>query len=390
MIATTRRGGSRAARLAAALAAALAALPAAARAEDPLLTEAVNFAGVFGYLSAGAPGFVLAAVRNGETAVAGFGRAAEGSDRAPDGDTLMRIGSVSKAFCGATLASMVADHSLALTDRLQDRLGYEGVTVPEKDGKAVRLIDLVTHAGGFPREVPRPEATPDDPFATNTKEAQVAWLAGSPLLFAPGTGALYSNFGFDLLGAALANTGGKPYADLLAERVLAPAGMTDTRFAPRPEDRDRLMQGHDFDGSALPWVPTPVTIECAGGLYSTPNDMLKWLAWQLDRFASDDAEMRRLDQAAWLYRDGLVPAAGFDEGGAPMDAIGLAWIVNMPEGNAPLILQKTGGLQGMFSYAAFAPTRGIGVFAAMNEFDVAGFPAMIRTATELIETLAPR
>jgi CubicO group peptidase (beta-lactamase class C family) len=34
-------------------------------------------------------------------------------------------------------------------------------------------------------------------------------------LLGSGTGALYSNYGFDLLGAALANTGGKAYADLL-------------------------------------------------------------------------------------------------------------------------------------------------------------------------------
>jgi len=37
----------------------------------------------------------------------------------------------------------------------------------------------------------------------------------------------------------------------------------------------------------------------------------------------------------------------------------------------PLILQKAGGLQGVFSYVAFAPARGIGLCAAINAFDVA-------------------
>lgn len=41
----------------------------------------------------------------------------------PDGDTPMRIGSITKVFCGATLASMVADGKVNFTDLLHDRLG---------------------------------------------------------------------------------------------------------------------------------------------------------------------------------------------------------------------------------------------------------------------------
>ena len=105
-----------------------------AAAEDRLLQETVGFSGVFGFLSAGAPGFVIAAVRDGETAFAGFGETVKGSGKEPTADTLMRIGSISKVFCGATLANMVAEGEIALTDRLADRLGWEGVTLPEKDG----------------------------------------------------------------------------------------------------------------------------------------------------------------------------------------------------------------------------------------------------------------
>jgi D-alanyl-D-alanine-carboxypeptidase/D-alanyl-D-alanine-endopeptidase len=140
----------------------------------------------------------------------------------------------------------------------------------------------------------------------------------------------------------------------------------------------------------MPAAPTPVAIECAGGLHTTPNDMLAWMKWHLDRFATEDAEMRLLDHAAYLYRDGLVPAAGFDEGGGEMDAIGLGWVIMMPEGNRPLILQKTGGLQGMFAYVAIAPTRGTGVFIAMNQFNIGGLSAAIAAANGLITELAPR
>ena len=234
-----------------------------------------------------------------------------------------------------------------------------------------------------------PSSPPDNPFVTNTREAQIADLKGDPLLFAPGTGALYSNFGFDLLGASLANTSGKPYADLLKERILDPLGMKDTVFNPRPGDEARLMQGHNFDGSPMPSVPTPVTIECAGGLHTTPNDILRWMKWHLERNPTADQELLLLDHAAYLYRDGLDPVFGLDEGG-PMDAMGLGWVIMLPDGNRPLILQKSGGLQGMFAFVAIAPTRGVGAFFAMNQFNTGAFEAAVSATIELVTALAPR
>ena len=99
--------------------------------------------------------------------------------------------------------------------------------------------------------------------------------------------------------------------------------------------------------------------------------------------------MRLVDHAVWLQRDALSPVYGFDESGR-MDGLGLAWIVMMPEGNRPLILQKAGGLQGIFCYAAFAPSRGIGAFIAINQFDFGAAMAMAAAVNDLIATLAPR
>jgi D-alanyl-D-alanine-carboxypeptidase/D-alanyl-D-alanine-endopeptidase len=226
-----------------------------ARAENKLLAETIEFTGSLLFLDMHVPGLVIGVIRNGETAVVGFGEIADNSGKKPDGDTLLRIGSNTKVFTGAVLASLVADGTVKLTDRLQDRLGWD-VTIPERDGKAIRLIDLATHASGLPREADRPEAPADDPFGTVTKEAYIAELKADPLRFAPGTGVLYSNFGFDLLAQALAHAAGKPYPQLLAERVLQPMGLKDTVFALRPGDAARAMQGHNFDGSAMPFAPT--------------------------------------------------------------------------------------------------------------------------------------
>jgi serine-type D-Ala-D-Ala carboxypeptidase/endopeptidase len=237
--------------------------------------------------------------------------------------------------------------------------------------------------------VPRPDAPPDDPFGTNTREAQIADLNTDPLMFPPGTAAFYSNYGFDLLGAALANAGGKPYAELLKERVLDPAGMKDTVFNLRPGDEARLMQGHNFDGSPMPVAHTPASIECAGGLYTTANDIARWMTWHLDRGATADRDLRLLDHAAYLYRDGLTAAVGLDEA-APMDAMGLGWVINMPDGNRPLILQKSGGLQGSFNYLAISPARGVAAYFVMNEFSAGGFGAAVTATNSLITQVAPR
>jgi len=365
-----------------------AALPSPSWSQDALLQETLDFTGAITYFGIGSPAYVLAAVRNGETAFAGFGETSPGSGQAPTADTIMRIGSISKAFCGEILAGLVADDVVSFTDPLQDYVG-EGVTVPEKDGQPIRLINLITHSAGFGRDVAQTGGTEEDPFGGNTPAAQVAGLS-KPLLFTPGTGILYSNYGFDLLGAALAKAAGKPYAELLAERILTPLGMDSTGFNPGPDDQARLMQGHGVDNAPLPFAPTPETWECAGGLYSSANDMLRWMSWHLDRLAIEDAETRLLDHATYLQRDGLDPVVGFDEGGGPMDAMGLGWVVMMPEGDRPLILHKTGGLQGMFAYVAIAPSRGVGVFTAINEFNIGGFATMVSTAVTLITELAPR
>ncbi len=49
-----------------------------------------------------------------------------------------------------------------------------------------------------------------------------------------------------------------------------------------------------------------------------------------------------------------------------------------------------GGLQGIFSYVAFAPARNIGVTAAINAFDVNAGLAMAKAANDLIAELEPR
>ena len=225
-----------------------------ARAADKLVDEVVGFTGEVLLLQTRVPALVIGVVRDGKTTVLGFGETSDGSGKPPDGQTMLRVGSLTKAFTGQVLASLVADGTVKFTDRLQDRIGWD-VTVPTRDGHEIRLIDLVTHSSGLPRELERQPGPADDPFATLTPEAYRKGLASDPLVFAPGTGALYSNFGFDVLSAALSHAAAKPYDALLKERILDPVGLKDTVLSLRPGDEARLLQGHNFDGKPMPKCP---------------------------------------------------------------------------------------------------------------------------------------
>ncbi len=128
-------------------------------ADDKLLNQAVEFAGTLTFLGAKVPGLVFAAVRDGETTVAGFGEIADGSGKVPDGTSIVRIGSVSKALCGEVLARLVADRMIGFTDRLQDHLGSD-FTVPERAERPsassiLQLTRLVWPARCLARKLPQ-------------------------------------------------------------------------------------------------------------------------------------------------------------------------------------------------------------------------------------------
>jgi serine-type D-Ala-D-Ala carboxypeptidase/endopeptidase len=356
---------------------------------DALLDEVVDFNGQVFFLEQKVPALVLGVVRNGEISIRGFGERAGRGSKAPDGDTVMRIGSITKAFTGEVLAHLATRNTVQLAQPLT-KSWPELAAGAKADAGQIRLVDLVTHSGGLPREVPHvPPTSAADPFAPITVQAFADWFKKEPLLFKPGRSVHYSNFGFDLLAHAMSKAANKPYPALLEQYITAPLGLKDTVFSLAGEQRQRLMQGHGFEGEPLPEVPSGPVIVGSGGLYSTPNNLLKWMQWHLDRFGENDAATRVLDHSLHLVRDGLASVTGMDESGH-MDAMGLGWVGMMPNGDRPFILQKAGGLQGTFTYIAFAPARGVAVFVAINKFDIAAAMAMAALANDLIATLAPR
>jgi D-alanyl-D-alanine-carboxypeptidase/D-alanyl-D-alanine-endopeptidase len=349
-------------------------------ADDPVLAEATDLAGPIIFLDTGAPGMVLVVVRGDQTLIRGYGETEKGNKQPPDGASLLRLNSITKVFTTELLVSLVADGKLALTDPLQRFAG--DTKVPAFGARPITLLDLATYSAALPREMgDAPEGA--NPRAWPTHEDRWKWLPSYKLPWAPGTVTAYSNVGFDLLADAIETAAHQAYSDLLRAWVTAPLGMIDTGFSPTSEQCDRLMIGSGLGGPAS-CVDTRAT-EGSGGLYSTGNDMARWLRHNL----ADASGPLALSHATYRYRQSMSAAIGFDES-APMAGLGLGWVTIAAQDIQPMLIAKSGGGAGFMSYVAFAPGRDVGVFVAVSRVDFPMFLALEGAANRLIATLTTR
>jgi serine-type D-Ala-D-Ala carboxypeptidase/endopeptidase len=354
------------------------------RSAPALLQEAVALNGLVMFISSGAPGMVLVVVRGPDTVVQGYGETGKGNGIQPDGKSLLRLGSVTKVFTSEVLAAMVNSGKVRLTDPLTRYA--QGAPVPSFGERQITLLDLATYSAGLPRdagEIPSDRPT----FTWPTRKELWDWFSKYQLGWAPGGVAAYCNAGFSLLADALAVAGGKPYPQLLRESVTDPLGMRDTTLDPNQEQCGRLMTGSGFD-KPTPCVNTEAT-QGNGGLYSTGDDVARWLRHNLDTANPVAWPVLTLTHAVYRQRQSMTAAIGFDESG-PMSGLGLGWIMMSANGNLPMILQKAGGGGGFMTYLAFAPGRDVGVFWAVNRADFNMGAALGGAANELIANLVTR
>ncbi len=271
--------------------------PAAAAIVGPLLSKTQ------------ASGAVVAFVSGGGIRVLGFGETAAGSGRAPDGDTVYQIGSLTKLFTGLALADMVGRGQVGLDDPIETLLP-PGTRVPEFSGKKITLRHLANHVSGLPRMPSNfNPADPLDPYADYDAGLLYAFLASHALASEPGAKAEYSNVGAGLLGHALAFKAGVSVDELLERRVCAPLGMTDT-FARLDASRQaRLAPGYYLGQEVPPW--TFSALGGAGALRSTADDMSRFVSAQLGLSATPLASAIAKTHQDALFWQAAPIAGGF-------------------------------------------------------------------------------
>jgi CubicO group peptidase (beta-lactamase class C family) len=123
----------------------------------------------------------------------------------PDG-IMTSHGDPDHAFRWASVTKLVT--ALAALDAVEDGL----IDLDEPAGPPDSTVrHLLAHASGLPFD-------------------------GDAVLARPGTRRIYSNPGFDILGALITERDGAPFEQALERRILAPLGMTGTRLVTRASE----------------------------------------------------------------------------------------------------------------------------------------------------------
>jgi CubicO group peptidase (beta-lactamase class C family) len=309
----------------------------------------------------GIPGLSVAVV-GGDRAVwiQGFGHI-DGPDSPPVGpDTIFSVQSTSKLFTATAVMRAVQDGLVSLDEPITKYLPdftVHSVFEPHPEQK-ITLRMLLSCTAGFTHEAPVGNNYVLDPgdFDAHVKSISDTWLR-----FPVGSGYAYSNLGFDLAGAVLEKVYGKPFAAVMDDVLLGPVGMTHSTF-----DRTRIAATADRaigHAQGMPNWRLDVPMTGAGGLYTSANDLARFLAFEI---GDGTVGGRSILSSALLADQRTVPAPAAGPGAGY--ALGVAktrWRAERYQD----IYNHGGGGFGFLSDFWFVPSVGIGVAILTNSSD---------------------
>ncbi|MET7836016.1 serine hydrolase domain-containing protein [Micromonospora sediminicola] len=202
-----------------------------------------------------------------------------GNDTPLDAETVFRIGSVTKTFT-ATLVLQCRDDGLL---DLDDPIGRH-LNLPAHGELTVRR--LLSHTAGLQRE---PHGDVWDSLRAPAVDELLADLTRVERVLPTGRRFHYSNLGMALLGELVARRRGGSWAEVLAERVLDPLGLTATGARPGERAATGFLVD-EYSDEAHPEPPTDFgAVAPAAQLWSTAPDMARWAAFLADPRAMDPA-----------------------------------------------------------------------------------------------------
>lgn len=227
------------------------------------------------------PGVSIAVIKDGEIAWArAYGMADREEDRPVSTETLFQAASISKPVAALAALDMTEEGLIGLdTDvntYLQSwQLPGNGFTENEK----VTLRRILNHTAGttvwgFPGYNRR-----------DTLPTTVQVLSGEgntdaiEVFKEPGESWRYSGGGYTVMQLMLSDVAGKPFPQIMEERVLGPAGMDASTYRqPLPEAmHGNAASAYRSDGSKIDgnWHVYPEM--AAAGLWTTPSDLARYV-----------------------------------------------------------------------------------------------------------------
>lgn len=202
-------------------------------------------------------------------------------DKAATPDSQFRIGSISKTFLAVVLLQLADEGVLSLDQTAADWLD-DTVVSQIANADTATLHELVTMTSGIAEYLNDlfVEAILSDPTHPWTAAEALEFAYGLEASFDPGEDYEYSNTNYLLLQLVIEAATGKPFHEVLRERVLEPAGLHDTYTQGYEAPQERFVRGYedlDQDGSADDVTDINDGWGLAdGGLISTTNDLTKF------------------------------------------------------------------------------------------------------------------
>jgi D-alanyl-D-alanine carboxypeptidase len=187
------------------------------------------------------------------------------------------IASVSKSFTAALVMQEAAAGSLSLEDPVTRFLPW---FTPANPSGPITLHHLLTHTAGI--------ATGYD--VTGDAAEELLLLRQEVVASVPGTHHVYSNAGYKALGLVLEQLAGRPWWELVRERIFEPLGMTATEPVISGDVRPLLAQGWVPPLDDRPWHPDHGLVHASwfesytadGTIASTGLDMAAYVRMYLN------------------------------------------------------------------------------------------------------------
>ena len=330
---------------------------------------------------------VLGYVDPNGTQFYGYGNKSRLTNSTADQNTIFGIGSITKVFTTILLADMANDGLLKLDDPLQKHLP-SNVTAPKYGAQNMTLENLATHTAALPE-------FPDnfckdywDNFDVNHTTAYRMKIIECSQKYSPselyqslsntsisrdfGSKFGYSSFGTGLLGNILALKSNLSYNDLLEKRILSVLGMVNTSITLTEEQKSNLAVGH-INGDELPlWNLAPVMTP-SGGIYSTANDMLKFISANIGLIQTKLDTAMQESHLIRHYNGFLGPnnVQVTDNNSGEGFYVGLGWMINTNYGSE-VIWHNGITADGYNSIIAFNPysNKGIVLLSSADHKDI--------------------
>ncbi len=302
------------------------------------------------------PGFGLVVNKDGRQVLAkGYGVRCKGQKEKVDAQTVFHIGSASKSFTAALVASLVDESLLSWDDRIVDLLpGFTMVDTARASHLLLR--DVMIHRLGY-----YSQAGTYFPNLGYDRPQVLGMLCRTPERYDFRESIHYNNMAFLIVEQIISRVTGKSWEENLQERIFEPLGMTTgtsgeegflaatNRAAQHTftHRRDSIITGVlKGEGRALHWL---TVIGPAGGICASTEDLARWAEFHLREGAAGDRQVISREQMDFLHTGQMISTQNEEK----IMLYGNCWYIE--QNNDYRVYYHTGTTWGHTALCVFVP-----------------------------------